>query len=63
MYKPCRGINEGTVEMKIDDICVIKDSNTVRNKLKLCQIVEIYPNREDGGKRVKVMLTVTGGLI
>lgn len=48
-------------EMKIDDICVINDLNSMRDKWKLCQIMEIRPNRKGGDMTVKVTLTSAGG--
>ena len=42
--------------MRIDDVCVMKDSNTMRGEWRLCRVVEVYPDKEGIVRNVKVEL-------
>ena len=41
--------------MKIDDVCVMKDSNTMRGEWRLCRVIEVYPDKEGVVRNVKVI--------
>ena len=42
-------------DMKIDDVCVMKDSNTMRGEWRLCRVIEVYPDKEGVVRNVKVI--------
>ena len=46
--------------MAVEDVCVLKDSNSLRGEWRMCRDVEVYPGSDNTVRNVKVALPPPG---
>ena len=46
--------------MRIGDVCLLKDSNAVRGEWRMCRVSQVFPDNQNRVRNVKVMLPRSG---